>query len=123
MPRPPIPRTIQEPPRCRRFQPVPSPPGGGVPLALSLEGCEALRLSDLLGLDQETAAREMGVSRPTYGRILTAARGVVAEALVTGRELEISGGNYVVGPRGRRHRGGPGGCGGGGRGRHGSERR
>jgi predicted DNA-binding protein (UPF0251 family) len=95
-------------------------------LILSFEGYEALRLSDLLGLDQETAAREMGVSRPTYGRILTAARGVVAEALVSGRELKISGGNYVVGPRGRwRHGGHGGGRGGGhgGGGRHGGERR
>jgi predicted DNA-binding protein (UPF0251 family) len=94
---------------------VPPLRGGGAPLILSFEGCEALRLSDLLGLDQETAAREMGVSRPTYGRILTAARGVVAEALVSGRELEISGGNYVVSPCGRRQHGHHGGGRGGGR--------
>ncbi|HDS15234.1 MAG TPA: DUF134 domain-containing protein [Proteobacteria bacterium] len=107
MPRPRKSRTIQGPPRCSVFQPVP-PALGDDPLNLNLEGFEALRLSDYLGLDQESAAREMEVSRPTYGRILAAARGLVAEALVTGRELRISGGDFVVGHREcrNRHRGG-----------------
>jgi len=78
---------------------------------LPLEGLEALRLSDIEGLDQETAATQMGVSRQTYGRVLTAARRVVAEALVYNLRIEIGGGSYTCHshPGGqRRHRGGRG---------------
>ena len=38
-------------------------------LTLSIEGMEAIRLSDFERLDQETAAKIMEVSRQTYGRI------------------------------------------------------
>lgn len=79
--------------------------------SLPLEGLEALRLSDIEGLDQETAAAHMGISRQTYGRVLTAARRVVAEALVYNLRIEIGGGSYTChGDPGcqRRHRGGRG---------------
>jgi len=43
------------------------------------------------------------VSRQTYGRILTRARGIVGASLVTGKILKIAGGNYTM--RGKeRHR-------------------
>jgi len=64
-------------------------------LKLPVEGLEALRLSDVEGLDQENAAMRMGVSRQTYGRVLSAARRVVAEALVNKYRLEIEGGSYT----------------------------
>jgi predicted DNA-binding protein (UPF0251 family)/predicted Fe-Mo cluster-binding NifX family protein len=66
---------------------------------LTLEGFEALRLADLEGLKHETAAVQMGVSRQTFGRILAQARQSVAEALVNGYALRISGGDYVVADR------------------------
>lgn len=59
---------------------------------LSLEGYEALRLSDLEGLRQEEAAARMQVSRQTFGRLLAEARRAVAEALVKGHCLRIEGG-------------------------------
>jgi predicted DNA-binding protein (UPF0251 family) len=78
-------------------------------VTLSLEEMEAIRLSDFEGLDQESAASLMQVSRQTYGRILSAARNVVGEALVTGKALTISGGSYAMrGGRRRRGRGGRG---------------
>jgi predicted DNA-binding protein (UPF0251 family) len=75
---------------------------------MSLEELEAIRLSDFEHLDQETAANMMEVSRHTYGRILTSARSLVAEALVTGKSLKIEGGTYEFRGmgRGRRRRGG-----------------
>lgn len=89
----------------------------GVPLracgevALAVEELEALRLKDLESLDQETAALRMGVSRPTFHRVLREAHAKVAEALVEGRALRIGGGDYAVGttppahtPPGRHHR-------------------
>ena len=65
---------------------------------LPVEGLEALRLADLEGLDQETAAARMGVSRPTFSRIITAARTAVADALVKGRAIRVQGGVFMVGP-------------------------
>jgi predicted DNA-binding protein (UPF0251 family) len=72
---------------------------------LSVEELEAIRLSDFEHLDQESAANLMQVSRQTYGRILFTARGIVGEALVTGKALKIAGGAYTMRGRGRRHRG------------------
>lgn len=69
----------------------------GVPLSsltgmtLPLEGMEAMRLVDALGLSQEQAAERMGVSRPTLCRILGQARSRVAKALSEGMAIRISG--------------------------------
>jgi predicted DNA-binding protein (UPF0251 family) len=76
------------------------PPTGEI--LLSVEGMEALRLSDHEGMDQDGAAVLMGVSRQTYGRILAEAREAVAHALVTGKVLRVEGGNYQVRGGGRR---------------------
>lgn len=67
-------------------------------VTLSVDELEALRLKDLRGLEQEEAAREMGVSRQTFQRIQDDAHRKVAEALVTGKALEIDGGDYEVVP-------------------------
>lgn len=52
---------------------------------MPVEGLEAIRLSDFQGLDQETAARMMNISRQTFGRVLAEARAIVADALVMGK--------------------------------------
>lgn len=92
----------------------------GVPLetlqgvVLPVEGLEALRLVDANGFDHATAAAMMGVSRPTFSRILAEARATVANALVNGWGLRIAGGDYqVIGGPGRHGRGGGGGGSGG----------
>jgi predicted DNA-binding protein (UPF0251 family) len=70
MPRPFLCRTIEQVPTVTFFKPQ------GVPLRdlevvrLALDELEAMRLVDLDGLYQEEAAVQMGVSRPTLGRIL-----------------------------------------------------
>jgi predicted DNA-binding protein (UPF0251 family) len=86
-------------------------------VALSIEGLETLRLSDLEKLDQETAAARMNVSRQTFGRVLAEARQIVAEALVMGKMIRIQGGCYTLPGVGRWGRGGREGR--GRRGRHG----
>jgi uncharacterized protein len=63
-------------------------------VVLSIDELEALRLADLEGLYQEEAAKSMGVSRQTFGRIVTAARRKTAEALVGGKALKIDGGEF-----------------------------
>lgn len=81
------------------------PAGGegaqGGEVVLTLDEFESLRLADLEGLYQEDAAGRMGVSRPTFGRIVESARRKVAEALVRGRTLRIAGG-VVLGAGGPR---------------------
>jgi predicted DNA-binding protein (UPF0251 family) len=80
----------------------------GVPvtgeISLSVEEFEAVRLSDFEGLDQQSAANLMEVSRQTYGRILARARHCISEALITGKALKIEGGDYEFRGMGRRRR-------------------
>lgn len=110
MPRPRKPRFVQGHPIVSTFVPENTPPWGRRATVLPLEGLEAIRLSDHQGLDQETAATMMNVSRQTFGRILSEARAIVADALVTGKVLRIEGGHFDMPPRGRgRHRRGRGG--------------
>ena len=106
MPRPKKPRFVSGYPTIVAFVPQGMPVTGEV--FLSVEELEAIRLTDFEQLDQETAAKMMEVSRQTYGRILSNARSVVGEALVTGKALKVGGGTYQM--RGlhkcRRRRGG-----------------
>ncbi|MBL0714031.1 MAG: DUF134 domain-containing protein [Desulfosarcina sp.] len=63
---------------------------------LTVDECEALRLSDLIDLSHEDGGRQMGVSRATFGRILQNAHRTVADALINGRAINIEGGNYKM---------------------------
>jgi uncharacterized protein len=102
MPRIKKPRFVSRYPTITAFVPQGMVQTGEV--TLSVEGLEAIRLSDFEHLDQETAAKIMEVSRQTYGRILSEARGIVSEALVTGKALRIEGGAYEMRGRHRRCR-------------------
>ena len=68
---------------------------------LTVDECEALRLSDLLDLSHEDGGKQMGVSRATFGRILQNARRTVADALVNGKAISIEGGNFKMTTRER----------------------
>jgi predicted DNA-binding protein (UPF0251 family) len=77
-------------------------------VTLTLDELEALRLADLNSLYQEESAKSMGISRPTFSRVIEQARRKVADALVNGKALRIEGG--VVSTKGdegmrRRRRG------------------
>lgn len=62
---------------------------------LKLEELEAIRLKDLEGLEQSECAEKMEVSRPTFQRILLAAREKIADSLVNGKVIHIEGGNFT----------------------------
>ena len=68
---------------------------------MSVDELEALRLADLEGFYQNRAVVRMGVSRPTFARIIEASRRKVAEALVLGRAIRIAGGPVALGVRTR----------------------
>jgi predicted DNA-binding protein (UPF0251 family)/predicted Fe-Mo cluster-binding NifX family protein len=53
------------------------------------EEMEALYLMDAQGLYQADGAKEMGVSRPTFARIIKSAREKVTMMLITGANLKI----------------------------------
>lgn len=63
---------------------------------MTLEELEAVRLVDLLDLDQEEAAFYMGISRKAFWNDLMNARKKIAAALVYGMGLRIEGGSYVL---------------------------
>ncbi len=106
MPRPPCCRRIAGPPPAALFKPAGVPACDLATVNLTLDEFEAVRLADLEGLYQATAAERMGISRPTFGRIVESAHRKIAEALVHGRALVIEGGPVApVGPcPGRRRR-------------------
>lgn len=86
---------VDEYPACRKF----ISPGGGAPVVLGVEEAEALRLKDMLGHDQETCAKVMALTRPTYQRILASARKKTATAIAEGKTIIIEGGHFVMGNR------------------------
>jgi predicted DNA-binding protein (UPF0251 family) len=88
------------------FKPAGIPLGELEEVELSLEEAEALRLKELEGLEQEQGAEKMNVSRPTFQRILAAARQKVADAILNGKAIRIEGGNYEIAANRFRCRGG-----------------
>ncbi|MGB9792706.1 MAG: DUF134 domain-containing protein [Thermacetogeniaceae bacterium] len=85
-------------PTVSYFQPAGFPVGEMEEVRLSVEELEAVRLKDLVGLDQEQCAERMGIGRTTFQRILYAARSKIADALVNGKVLRVEGGEYQVPP-------------------------
>lgn len=96
MGRPPRRRIVECLPKAAFFKPAGIPARELQQVELAVDEVEALRLTDLLGLSQEEAADRLGVSRPTVGRVLEAARRKVADALVNGKALAIEGGVYQI---------------------------
>ena len=68
-------------------------------VTLSFEELEAVRMTDLEGMDQDRSARMMEVSRATLQRILYSARKKIADALIGGKRIEIKGGSYELAER------------------------
>lgn len=96
MPRPQKSRRIAHVPGVTYFKPAGTPMRALKEIHLSLEEAEALRLKDLEGMEQEPASKKMNVSRPTFQRVLSSARRKIADALLNGRAVRISGGNYEM---------------------------
>ncbi|QGY39468.1 DUF134 domain-containing protein [Pseudodesulfovibrio cashew] len=89
-------RMLQQEPGATFYKPQGIPMRLLTDVTLTHEGLEALRLADGEGLSQEEGARLMGVSRPTFGRILGQARKTVAMALANGWAIRVDGGHYTV---------------------------
>ena len=96
MPRPIKWRRVYFVPGVTYFKPA------GIPLrvlsevCLTVEEAEAIRLKDSEGLQQEQGAEKMNVSRPTFQRVLGAARKKIADALLNGKAIRIEGGSFEM---------------------------
>lgn len=63
---------------------------------LTLDEYESIKLADFEGLYQEDASLKMDISRQTFGRILDSAHRKIADVLIHGKALKISGGEVSI---------------------------
>lgn len=90
-------RCVQADPAATIYKPR------GIPLwkleeqVLGWDELEALRLADLEGLYHEAASERMGISRATFGRILSSAHQKIADALIHGKSIVFHGGHIMAG--------------------------
>jgi len=89
-------RRMQRPPLIKGFIPY----GGQVlskeKVLLLMEEYEAIRLMDYEMHTQESSAKMMDISRPTFTRIYDSARKKISRALVLSLQIEIVGGNVEL---------------------------
>ncbi len=83
-------------PRCDGFAPIGVRASAHDATVMTLDEFETIRLIDLEGLTQEECAAQMNVARTTAQAIYNSARKKLAQCLVIGRELRISGGDYIL---------------------------
>jgi len=96
MPRPRIRRRVCFEPNVVYFKPA------GIRLidleesVLTIDELEALRLSDFNGLSQDEAAKEMGISQPTFHRTISSARKKLVDAIINGKAIRIKTYNFIT---------------------------
>ncbi len=64
--------------------------------SLTIEEMEALKLKDGHNIKQTEAAKQMGISRSTFQRLLQSARRKIATSLMQGKAIKFEGGNYIA---------------------------
>lgn len=101
MPRPRLCRRVAAEPDTTYFKPAGIRLVDLEELMLRVEEYEAVRLKDLQGLEQEECATRMGISQPTFHRLISSARKKIADAIVNGKAIKIHGGNYTTGMKGK----------------------
>lgn len=94
---------MARPTRCRRicFEPkydsfAPCGMGNANQVLLTVDEFEAVRLIDYEKRTHEQCARQMAVSRTTVTEMYERARTKIADCIVNGKTLCISGGNYAL---------------------------
>ncbi len=90
MARPIIERNIRCRPAHSCFKPNGIPMTELEQVSLLPDEFEAIRLSDLNGLNQQACADQMGISRQTFGNIIKRARAKTAQSIIEGKALMLS---------------------------------
>ncbi len=65
-------------------------------IKMNLDEFEAIRLGDYHNIKQKEAAELMGISQPTFHRIINSARKKTAMSLIEGKKIEINNENYYM---------------------------
>lgn len=91
-------RYIQKMPKTAQFSPRGNP-GRPDEINLRIDHFESIKLADYQGYNQTEGALAMGISRPSFGRILREARKIIADALTNGKTIRIRTGDVQVGVR------------------------
>lgn len=94
---------MPRPKRCRKVCTEPdyilfSPDGipNNEEISITYDEFEAVRLVDLMQCTHNEAAERMEVARTTLTEIYNSARNKIADAIVNGKSLSVSGGNYRI---------------------------
>lgn len=94
---------MPRPKRCRRicgypdyWSFVPEGVAEAETVAFALDEYETIRLIDYEGLTQEECASQMAVSRATVAAVYEKARFKLADAIVNGKRIRITGGSYRI---------------------------
>ncbi|MCF7835585.1 MAG: DUF134 domain-containing protein [Candidatus Marinimicrobia bacterium] len=82
-------RRIRFKPEVNYFKPRGVPMRSLEIVHLSEEEIEAIRLKNVENLDQTDCAKQMNTSQSTFQRILSSAYKKIAEALISGKAIEI----------------------------------
>ena len=64
-------------------------------VVLSADEVEALKLYEVDSFEQFEAGKKMGVSQPTFARLLDKAQKKVAKAIIEGKAIRIEGRNAI----------------------------
>lgn len=91
MPRPKRCRKVCEEPYFSKFVPE---CGGSLTVEMTVDEYEVIRLVDFEGKRHEECAKQMEISRTTVTEIYENARYKLADCIVNGKNLQISGGNF-----------------------------
>ena len=86
-------RRVCKLPEVKEFVPV-TAGEEKLPVILTVDEYEAVRLIDKDGFSQEACSMYMHVARTTVQRIYSSARKKMADSLVEGRPLRIEGGDF-----------------------------
>lgn len=96
MPRPRRFRRILEEPQIRCFKPEKENLDSLESIKITIDEFEAIRLRDYHDIQQKRSAEIMGVSQPTFHRILASARKKISKALIDGNMIIIVGKDYIT---------------------------
>ncbi|WP_010233453.1 DUF134 domain-containing protein [Clostridium arbusti] len=96
MPRPVKYRKIENLPQYTYFVPMGRKKCEIEDITIKVEELEAIRLKDIEDLNQEECAKKMHISRQTFQNIIDNARKKIATAIIEGKAINISGGNYTM---------------------------
>lgn len=87
-------RIVFEPPNIEGMKPIGIYGKHLESISLSIDEYEAIRLADYENMEQVEAAQIMGVSRPTFTRLIKKAHQKIAEAIVGVKIIRVEGGNF-----------------------------